>query len=94
LPSLENKPASCLGQPPENGQPQLLAIQSDAFLSVYFQQDELEYWKSRAARLTLLVEQINTLPCKMTVVTLKTAQCKLVKVSDTLTITRVILILK
>ncbi len=52
-------------------------------LSVDFQQDELEYWKSRAARLTLLVEQINTLPCKMTVVTLKTAQCKLVKVSDT-----------
>ena len=44
-------------------------------------QDELEYWKSRAARLTLLVEQINTMPCKMTLVVLRTAQCKLMKVS-------------
>ena len=45
-------------------------------------QDELEYWKSRAARLTLLVEQINTHPCKMTLVTLKAAQCKLLKVGS------------
>ena len=60
-------------------------------------QDELEYWKSRAARLTLLVrsslsvyypdpnivqvEQINTHPCKMTLVTLRAAQSKLLKVS-------------
>ena len=43
-------------------------------------QDELEYWKSRAARLTLLVEQINTHPCKMTLVTLRAAQSKLLKV--------------
>ncbi|XP_023348445.1 dynein heavy chain 5, axonemal, partial [Eurytemora carolleeae] len=42
-------------------------------------QDELEYWKSRAARLTLLVEQINTMPCRMTLVVLRTAQCKLMK---------------
>ena len=43
-------------------------------------QDELEYWKARAARLTLLVEQINTHPCKMTIVTLRAAQSKLLKV--------------
>ena len=42
-------------------------------------QDELEYWKSRAARLTLLVEQINTHSCKMTLVTLKAGQSKLLK---------------
>ena len=29
-------------------------------------QDELEYWKSRAAKLTLLVEQISSHECKMT----------------------------
>ena len=45
-------------------------------------QDELEYWKSRAARLTLLVEQINTHPCKMTLVTLRAAQSKLLKVGN------------
>ena len=45
-------------------------------------QDELEYWKSRAARLTLLVEQINTHPCKMTLVTLRAAQSKLLKVRE------------
>ena len=43
-------------------------------------QDELEYWKARAARLTLLVEQISTKPCKMTIVTLRAAKCKLLKV--------------
>ena len=43
-------------------------------------QDELEYWKSRAARLSLLVDQISSMPCKMTVVTLKVAQCRLIKV--------------
>ena len=42
-------------------------------------QDEIEYWKARAARLTLLVEQLSTKPCKMTVVTLKAAKCKLLK---------------
>ena len=43
-------------------------------------QEELEYWKSRAARLSLLVDQISSMPCTMTVMTLKVAQCKLVKV--------------
>ena len=42
---------------------------------------EIEYWKSRAAKLTLLVEQINSHPCKMTLVTLRAANCKLLKVS-------------
>ena len=49
-------------------------------------QDELEYWKSRAARLSLLVDQISSQPCKMTVVTLKAAQCKLIKVGNLCTI--------
>ena len=44
----------------------------------------MEYWKSRAARLTLLVEQINTHSCKMTLVTLKAAQSKLLKVGAVL----------
>ena len=44
----------------------------------------MEYWKSRAARLTLLVEQINTHSCKMTLVTLKAAQSKLLKVAAVL----------
>ena len=43
-------------------------------------QDEIEYWKSRAARLTLLVEQISSQQCKMTTVTLRAAQSKLLKV--------------
>ena len=34
-------------------------------------QDEIEYWKSRAARLTLLTEQMMGNECKMTVVTLR-----------------------
>ena len=41
---------------------------------------EIEYWKNRAAKLTLLVEQINSHPCKMTLVTLRAANCKLLKV--------------
>ena len=44
-------------------------------------QEELEYWKSRAARLSLLVDQVSCDPCKLTVATLRVAQCKLVKVS-------------
>ena len=44
-------------------------------------QDELEFWKSRAAKLTLLVEQISSTPCKMTLATLKVAQSRLIKVS-------------
>ena len=51
-------------------------------------QDELEYWKSRAARLSLLVDQISSQPCKMTVVTLKAAQCKLIKVGSSIGQTR------
>ena len=43
-------------------------------------QDEVEFWKRRAAKLTLLVEQISSEPCRMTVATLKVAQSKLVKV--------------
>ena len=45
-------------------------------------QEELEYWKSRAARLSLLVDQVSSHPCKLTLATLKCAQCKLVKVSS------------
>ena len=37
-------------------------------------QDELEYWKARGAKLTLLVDQINTQPARMTLVTLRAAQ--------------------
>ena len=43
---------------------------------------EIEYWKNRAAKLTLLVEQINSHPCKMTLVTLRAANCKLLKVAS------------
>ena len=43
-------------------------------------QDEIEYWKSKAARLTLLVEQMMGMPCKLTLVTLRAAKCKLLKV--------------
>ena len=43
-------------------------------------QVEVEYWKSRAAKMTLLVEQITSMPCKMTLVTLRAANCKLLKV--------------
>ena len=45
-------------------------------------QEELEYWKSRAARLSLLVDQVSSDPCKLTIATLRCAQCKLVKVSS------------
>ena len=43
-------------------------------------QEELEYWKSRAARLSLLVDQVSSDPCRITVATLKAGKCKLVKV--------------
>ncbi|XP_059081897.1 dynein axonemal heavy chain 5-like [Tigriopus californicus] len=43
-------------------------------------QDELEYWKARGAKLTLLVDQINTPPARMTLVTLRAAQSKILKV--------------
>ena len=44
-------------------------------------QVEVEYWKTRAAKLTLLVEQIISMPCKMTLVTLRAGKCKLLKVN-------------
>ena len=44
-------------------------------------QEELEYWKSRAARLSLLVDQVSSDPCRLTVATLRVSQCKLVKVN-------------
>ncbi|CAB4063578.1 DNAH [Lepeophtheirus salmonis] len=43
-------------------------------------QDELEYWKARGAKLTLLVNQISTQPARMTLVTLRAAQSKILKV--------------
>lgn len=45
-----------------------------------FLKDELEYWKARGAKLTLLVDQINTTPARMTLVTLRAAQSKILKV--------------
>ena len=43
-------------------------------------QDELEYWKSRAAKLTLLVEQISSNECRMTLATLRAAHSRLLRV--------------
>ena len=43
-------------------------------------QDELEYWKSRAAKLTLLVDQISSPECRMTLATLRAAQSRLLRV--------------
>ena len=40
----------------------------------------MEYWKARGAKLTLLVNQINTQPARMTLVTLRAAQSKILKV--------------
>ena len=45
-------------------------------------QDELEFWKCRSAKLTLLVEQVSSNPCRMTLATLKVAQSKLIKVTS------------
>ena len=44
-------------------------------------QDELEYWKVRAARLSLLVEQVSSAPCRITLNTLRAAQSRLLRVS-------------
>jgi hypothetical protein len=41
----------------------------------------LEYWKARGAKLTLLVNQMNTQPARITLVTLRAAQSKILKVS-------------
>ena len=43
-------------------------------------QDEIEYWKIRSARLTLLCEQLSSLQTKMTTVTLRVAHSKLMKI--------------
>ena len=43
-------------------------------------QDELEYWKCRAAKLTLLVDQMKSKECRMTLATLRAAQSRLLKV--------------
>ena len=43
-------------------------------------QDELEYWKCRAAKLTLLVDQMKSQECRMTLATLRAAQSRLLKV--------------
>ena len=53
---------------------------TDVLPKSHYLQVEIEYWKNRAAKLTLLVEQINSQPCKMTLVTLRAANCKLLKV--------------
>ena len=45
-------------------------------------QDEIEFWKCRNAKLTLLVEQISSEPCRMTIATLKVADSKFVKVGS------------
>ena len=42
-------------------------------------QDEIEYWKIRMCRLTLLVEQLSSHPTKMVSLTLRTGHCKLLK---------------
>ena len=56
-----------------------LRLQSDAAGP----QDELEYWKCRAAQLTLLVDNISSPPAKMTLATLKAAQSRILKVRCT-----------
>ena len=43
-------------------------------------QDELEYWKSRAAKLTLLVDQISSPECRIILATLRAAQSRLLRV--------------
>ena len=42
-------------------------------------QDEIEYWKAKAAHLTLVVDQMLCMPTKMTLVTLRAGKCKLLK---------------
>ena len=45
-------------------------------------QDELEFWKCRAAKLRLLGEQISSSHCRIILATLKAAQSRLVRVSE------------
>ena len=42
-------------------------------------QDEIEFWKAKAAHLTLVVDEMMAPPTKMTLVTLRAAKCKLLK---------------
>ena len=44
-------------------------------------QDELEFWKCRAAKLSLLVDQISSNQCRLLLATLKAAQSRLIRVS-------------
>ena len=44
-------------------------------------QDELEFWKCRAAKLSLLVDQISSNHCRHILATLKAAQSRLIRVS-------------
>ena len=46
-------------------------------------QDELEFWKCRAAKLSLLVDQISSNQCRLLLATLKAAQSRLIRVSFT-----------
>ena len=41
------------------------------YCAVQGPQDEIEYWKGKAAHLTLLVDQMMAMPTKMTLVTLR-----------------------
>ena len=45
-------------------------------------QDELEFWKCRAAKLSLLVDQISSNHCRLILATLKAAQSRLIRVSE------------
>ena len=42
-------------------------------------QEEIEFWKAKAAHLTLVVDEMMAPPTKMTLVTLRAAKCKLLK---------------
>ena len=44
-------------------------------------QDELEFWKCRSAKLSLLVDQISSNHCRLLLATLKAAQSRLIRVS-------------
>ena len=45
-------------------------------------QDEPELWKCRAAKLSLLVDQISSNHCRLILATLKAAQSRLIRVSE------------
>ena len=45
-------------------------------------QDELEFWKCRAAKLSLLVGQISSSHCRILLATLRAAQSRLIRVRE------------